>query len=231
LFFIIISVNFLGVKVGTTYGSNSTAEKVASKITVRIEGTAQGSGVIFSREGELYKVITNAHVLQKRGVYSLVTPDGKCYSINSSTVQRLPELDLAIFLFTSPFSYEVAELGDTGQLSIGQTVYVGGWARSHGTLHSRVFLTSQGQLTEIDSQLPFGYSLTYTNLVRLGMSGGPILNQKGQLLGINGLARLASSDSNTIVASGIKINQFLSYSSEQGKVPFVPESLISCPRR
>jgi len=215
----------------TTFADTATAEKVAPEITVRIEGTAQGSGVIVERVGTIYKVLTNAHVLQKRGVYSLVTPDGKCYSINSSTIQRLPELDLAIFLFKSPQVYEVAQIGDPGKLTLGQRVYVGGWARSGARLHPRVFLTSEGQLREINSQLPWGYSLTYTNLVRVGMSGGPILDQQGRLLGINGMVRLASN-SNKIVASGIKINQFLPYPSGQFKtVPFLSESLITCPRR
>ena len=228
LLLVTISVNFLAVKV-TTLATTPTAEKVAQEITIRIEGTAQGSGVIVERVGTIYKVLTNAHVVQKKGTYALVTPDGKCHSIESSTIQLLPELDLAIFLFKSSFSYEVAQLGDTEKLTAGQKVYVGGWAHSGGRLHSRVFLTSQGELTEINSQLPFGYSLTYTNLVRVGMSGGPILNQKGQLLGINGLVRLAAN-SDKIVASGINIDQFLRYASGQRKtVPVPSESLITCP--
>jgi S1-C subfamily serine protease len=220
----------LPLKKTTAFASVPEFKKVAQTITVRIEGTARGSGVIVERRGQTYTVLTNAHVLQPTGNYGIVAPDGKCYSIKSDTIRQLPELDLAIFLFSSTIPYAIAQLGNPTQLSPGQTVYVGGWANSGGKLHSRVFFTSQGQLTEINSQLPAGYSLSYTNLVRVGMSGGPILDQQGRLVGINGLIRLNSDDE--IVGSGIKIDQFQRWYSQVIKtIPDPSASAIACPRR
>ncbi|MFM6007584.1 MAG: trypsin-like peptidase domain-containing protein, partial [Sphaerospermopsis kisseleviana] len=37
-----------------------------------------------------------------------------------------------------------------------------------------------------NQSLPRGYQLGYTNDVESGMSGGPVLNSQGQLIGING---------------------------------------------
>jgi S1-C subfamily serine protease len=211
------------------FASVPDLEKVTQNITVRIEGSARGSGVMVERRGKTYTVLTNAHVLQQSGSYGIVTPDGKCYAIRSDTIKRLPNLDLAIFLFSSTASYTVAQLGNPTQLSLGQTVYVGGWANSGGRLQSRVFLTSEGQITEVNSQLPSGYSLSYTNLVRVGMSGGPVLDQQGRLIGINGLIRLNANDA--IVASAIKIDQFQRLHSQLIKtIPLPPASSITCPR-
>ena len=176
---------------------------IAREITVRIEGPSSGSGAIALRNGNTYTVLTNAHVVAKAGSYTVMMPNGDRYSINASSITRLPELDVAILSFTSSSSYRVAELGSSS-VKDGQTVCVGGWTRSGGTLGQRVFVSTEGILTETNSRLPQGYSLTYTNLVRAGMSGGPILNQQGQLIGINGLVRLTNSD--TVVASGISID-------------------------
>jgi serine protease Do len=38
----------------------------------------------------------------------------------------------------------------------------------------------------LPKSLPQGYSLGYTNEVKIGMSGDPIFNAKGYLVGING---------------------------------------------
>ncbi|NJK47582.1 trypsin-like peptidase domain-containing protein [Candidatus Gracilibacteria bacterium] len=209
--------------------SETEVKEAAQKITVRIEGTARGSGVMVERRGQTYTVLTNAHVLQNVGTYTVVAPDGKCYSIKPDTIRALPDLDLAVFLFKSAVPYSVARLGDSKQLTASQTVYVGGWANSGGMLQSRVFFTSPGQLTEVDSQLPSGYSLSYTNLVRVGMSGGPVLDQESQLVGINGLIRL--NDEDAIVGSGIKIEQFQQWHSQIVKtIPLPSASAIACPR-
>lgn len=181
---------------------------IAREITVRIEGPTKGSGAIAQRDGNIYTIVTNAHVVNKVGTYTVFMPNGDRYPINESNITRLPKLDLAIVSFASQSSYRVA-VPSIEPVAVGQPVYVGGWARSGGTLRQRIFVSTQGMLTETNSSLPQGYSLTYTNLVRAGMSGGPILNQQGQLVGINGLVRLADN-SDTVVASGIRIEEFLS---------------------
>lgn len=215
----------------TVFAAAPEVKKISQAITVRIEGMARGSGVIVERRGKTYTVLTNAHVLQQAGSYGMVTPDGKCHTIAANTIKQLPQLDLAIFLFSSNNAYATAQLSDRKPLNLGQTIYVGGWANSgEPVLQSRVFLTSQGQITEVDSQFPLGYSLSYTNLVRVGMSGGPILDEQGKLIGINGLIRLDANDA--IVGSGIKIEQFQRlYARIVKTIPIPAASSITCPRQ
>ncbi|NJL83465.1 MAG: hypothetical protein HC890_11865 [Chloroflexaceae bacterium] len=89
----------------------------------------------------------------------------------------------------------------------------------------RIFASSEGMVTGIQD-LPLGYALTYNNLVRAGMSGGPIVNQQGQLIGINGLVRL-EGNSSQIVASGIPISRYLQW--RRVNLPKAPQgvSLVS----
>jgi hypothetical protein len=46
----------------------------------------------------------------------------------------------------------------------------------------------------LPKSLPQGYSLGYTNEVKIGRSGGPIFNAKGFLVGINGRGKYRDPD-------------------------------------
>jgi WD40 repeat protein len=197
---------------------------IAQEITVRIEGASNGSGAIIERNGNTYYVLTNAHVFKKAGSYMVIAPDGNRYPIDDTKVSKLPGMDLAIFSFVSPLTYNIATIGNDEGLNPGQKIYVSGWPRAGTLMRQRIFISTQGKLTEIDSKLSRGYSLTYTNLVRVGMSGGPILDDRGQLIGIHGLARL-QENSDRVVSSGIKIDKFLQWhASNTLPEPTIPET-------
>ncbi len=97
-------------------------------------------------------------------------------------------------------------------------MYVTGWPRSGGTLRQPIFVTTEGNLTEDNSVLPLGYSLSYNNLVRAGMSGGAILDAQDKLIGINGVVRLIDG-SDRIIASGIPINAYLRWRATESDLP------------
>ncbi|MFM6208272.1 MAG: hypothetical protein ACKPEZ_23015, partial [Planktothrix sp.] len=73
----------------------------------------------------------------------------------------------------------------------------------------RLFLSTNGTFTQ-RQQPRAGYSLVYTNLVRSGMSGGPILDTEGKVIGVNGIVQLGANPDN-IVSAGIPINYFLDW--------------------
>ncbi|MBW4616729.1 MAG: serine protease [Desmonostoc vinosum HA7617-LM4] len=61
---------------------------IATEITVRIDGENTGTGIIIERQGNTYKVVTNAHVVSKQGSYTLQTNDGQTYAIDYSQVRQ-----------------------------------------------------------------------------------------------------------------------------------------------
>jgi WD40 repeat protein len=191
--------------------SNPSVEKIAQEITVRIDGVSSGSGVIVDRKGNTYYILTNAHVFKQREGYGVMTPDGKRYPLDQKSLKTLPGLDLVFASFTSNLSYRVATLANSDQIAPGQKVYVSGWTRSGGSLGEQIWVNTEGILTETGSKLANGYSITYSNLVRVGMSGGPVLDEQGRVIAINGIVRLENNNSDTIVASGIGINKFISW--------------------
>ncbi|ACK66298.1 WD-40 repeat-containing protein [Rippkaea orientalis PCC 8801] len=204
-------------------------EKIAKEITVRVVGKSGGTGILIDRRKNSYTVLTNAHVFKQPGERAIITNDGKCYPIIPKTIQTLPQLDLAVLVFSSPVNYSLAKMGKSEQLTPNQTVYVSGWAASGGTLHSRVFLITEGELTKTNSSLPLGYRLTYTNLVRVGMSGGSVLDEQGNVVGINGIVHFANNTSDQIVASAIPINSFIPwYNQHKNKLPLPPVTTTKC---
>jgi WD40 repeat protein len=216
------------VPVTAVVASTPVVENVAQEITVRIEGrSSYGTGVIVERQGKAYYILTNAHVVKSPGTYTLIFPDGKCYALEKSYIRPLPGLDLALLPFNSGSSYRVAQIGNVNQAMPGQKVYVAGWTLSG--MRRFIFFGGDGRITETNTKLPLGYNLSYNNLVRKGMSGGPVLDFQGRLLAINGLIRL-SSPSGKIVASGIKISRFVNWRSNlKQPLPAQPQRLVSCP--
>lgn len=173
--------------------------EIAQKITVRILGDdSMGSGVIIERRGNSYRVLTNHHVVEKneQNNYTILTPDGRTHSGRWLRSQQFGNLDLALVEFNSNQSYQVAEIGNSSALSAGDTVYAAGFPNWHFTPGRaeetrdwglRAYRLTQGKVEMISRKpLESGYQIGYSNDIETGMSGGPILNQKGELIGVNG---------------------------------------------
>lgn len=64
--------------------------RTAKAITVKIsEPNSEGSGVILRQQGDIYTVLTAAHVVKAKNVtFTIATSDGKQYRVNNSSIRR-----------------------------------------------------------------------------------------------------------------------------------------------
>ena len=163
---------------------------IASQVTVRISGPKPGgTGVIVKKQGNTYTVVTNWHVVDTAGTYTIQTQDGKRYQVNSKKMRRLPGVDLAILQFNSNQTYQPAKIADSKQIKEGTTVHAAGWMTpSRSCQESRCYNFSTGVINRILNSAKDGYGWVYSNEIRPGMSGGPVLDEEGRLVGINGRA-------------------------------------------
>jgi tetratricopeptide (TPR) repeat protein len=164
---------------------------IARQIAVRIENkelNSNGSGTIIQRNGNTYTVLTAAHVVRGGSSFEIFTPDGRSYRSAPNSIKQAPgNLDLATFQFTSNQIYGIAKLGNSQALAAGSNLYVAGFPGATTTINAGVFNFTKGEVTANASQgNAKGYSLIYSNPTLPGMSGGPVLNERGELVAIHG---------------------------------------------
>lgn len=176
---------------------------IAKQVTVRIlTDPGMGSGAIVDRIGQTYTVLTNAHVVadSEDNRYTILTADGRTHSGRWLRSAQFPDVDLALVQFRSDRAYRVVPLADSQTIAIGDPVYVAGFPNWHPinsdaieeTRHwgTRAFRLTSGKVGMLPSKsLQEGYQLGYTNEIEEGMSGGPVLDRYGQLIGINGRSK------------------------------------------
>jgi serine protease Do len=226
IFHSLVSVVCFGLILVCPSGLRATAKgsmevgQIAKNVTVLIDGQDTGSGVMIQKNNQTYTVLTAWHVLENPGNYAIVPTNGKRYTLNYKTVRRLEGVDLAIAQFTSSESYSTAQLGNSNTLQEGMTLYVAGFPGAGSTINSTSYNFTQGQLTaRSNGTQNNGYSLVYTNKTLPGMSGGPVFNPEGLLVGIHGSAdgesqTLEKLNTRVFVKTGfnlgIPINTFVS---------------------
>jgi tetratricopeptide (TPR) repeat protein len=163
--------------------STSNVYRIANQTTVLIDGQNPGSGVIISRVGNTYYVLTAKHVVATPDEYTIVTSSGKKFPVDYSLVKKLNNLDLAVVQFTSSENFQVAQLANSEQLNQGDNIFVSGWPIIDGRSNQQV---TDGRITGFRQGDANGYELTYNNATGGGMSGGPVFNANGQVIGIHG---------------------------------------------
>lgn len=197
---------------------------LAKDMTVLVDGQNPGSGVIIAKQGQTYYVLTAKHVVATEDEYEIVTSDRQRYTLNYSLVKKLPNIDLALIQFSSDREYKLAQLTDSKQAKPGTVVHIYGFPNPGREIKERIPQFTSGEITA-NSPLKDGYALVYNNVTRAGMSGGPILNEDGMVVGIHGRAESEAdrvNESGTGTSEkigfnlGIPIDTFVSLAKQVG---------------
>ena len=197
--------------------SDSECRSTSTPQTQRQQVSA-GSGFIVRSDGLL---ITNKHVVDiAQADFTVITSDGKKYP--AQVLAKDPLHDFAM-LKISGSGFPILPLGDSGKLKIGQSVVAIGNALgefsntvSRGLVSglSRSIIASSGSSSERLEQL-----IQTDAAINLGNSGGPLLNLRGEVIGINtAIAQDAQNIGFAIPIDQVKvaINQV----STQGRISY-----------
>jgi serine protease Do len=145
-----------------------------------------GTGFIISENG---MILTNEHVVtDKEADYTVLTNDGKKYP--AEVLARDPARDLAVIkIKDSQRNFPTLKLGNSDNLQIGQTIIAIGNALgefrntvSVGVISGlgRTVTTGGGGVVETLEDV-----IQTDAAINRGNSGGPLLNLKGEVIGVN----------------------------------------------
>lgn len=195
------------VPLATAPALSESVPEIARQVTVRVIGNpGVSSGVLIGRRGQTYQVLTCQHCLlynydsASENQFKVLTSDGLIHTAESLPSAQFGTLDLGLVQFTSSRNYRVVERGESEALSLGDSVYVAGFPNWHWVNPEEVqdtrdwgwqaYRLSVGEVGMIlNRPLDQGYKLGYTNEIESGMSGGPVLDKEGRLVGINGRSK------------------------------------------
>ena len=145
-----------------------------------------GSGFIVSEDG---LVLTNKHVvLDKSAEYTVLTNDGKKYSAKVLALD--PVQDLAIVKINSTEKFPAIKLGDSSSIEIGQgAIAIGNSLGEFRNTVSAGIISGLGRTVSASGN--GGFSETLEDIIQTdaainpGNSGGPLLNLRGEVIGVN----------------------------------------------
>jgi len=152
---------------------------------------ALGSGVIISKDGY---ILTNNHVVANADTIEVELYDGtkqkaKLIGTDSST-------DLAVIKIDPTLTMKYASLGDSDMLKVGEWVVAIGSPRGFDWTVTAGIISAKHR-TGIGALGPAGYEdfIQTDAAINPGNSGGPLINMKGEVIGINSLIISASQGS------------------------------------
>lgn len=195
--------------------------------TVRIqiehkEGKELGSGIVLCQKGERIYILTAKHVLIGEGSFDEnQKPTGRFRDISTVTIKfykkyqsdiikkwseitetekRASTKDIVLLQvkMTDPVSsLKLATIGTSDNVKLFQEVYTTG----HPISITKDWYPCTGKVNRV------GEYIEYTAEIEKGYSGGPVVNQRGELIGMN--AHISKSDEGRTIASAIPVNEIL----------------------
>jgi len=151
------------------------------------EEAGSGSGIIYKKDGDSAYVVTNKHVIQDAQNIDVVLENDE--RIAAEIVGADPLTDLAVLKIDGSSVNKVAQFGDSEQLTVGETVVAIGNPLGMDFAGS----VTKGIISGLDRSVPLQKNneqwmtevIQTDAAINPGNSGGALVNQQGEVIGIN----------------------------------------------
>jgi serine protease Do len=164
----IVTINTKGFPSADLFGSSQVPE-------------GAGTGIVLSKDGF---VLTNAHVIADAQTIKVTIPGGK--TCQADVVGRDRTNDVAVVKCRNVTDFVPAALGKSGEMKVGESVVAIGNAlglEGNPTVTTGI-LSATNRALEGDGERLTGLLQTDA-AINPGNSGGPLVNARGQVVGMN----------------------------------------------
>ena len=140
-----------------------------------------GSGFVYSEEGY---IITNQHVVKDAKKVTVTFLDGEAYI--GDVIGTDPDLDIAVVKVSPSNTYlQPITIGDSSKLKVGEKIVaIGNPFGLSGSMTSGI-VSQIGRLLPQESGYSIPDVIQSDAAINPGNSGGPLINMKGEVVGIN----------------------------------------------
>jgi S1-C subfamily serine protease len=179
---------------------NITSKSVAFNFFYgQVPQEGQGSGFILDRAGH---VLTNFHVIADANRIEVKTSDKHTYKATIVGSDKIH--DLALLQINAP-NLQPVTLADSSDLIVGQKVYaIGNPFGLNGTM-TRGIISSIRSIRGPEGG-PIEDAIQTDAAINPGNSGGPLLNSRGEVIGINTLIATGGAEQSSGIGFAIPIN-------------------------
>jgi len=170
------------------------SEEGVVKIQVERDGqnrNSQGSGFVYDNLGH---IITNAHVVDGASKATVTFLDGSQY--DAEIIGKDKFTDIAVIKVTEkPRLLHPLQIGDSSQLHVGEQVAaIGNPFGLSGSMTSGIVSQMGRLLPSQDSGFSIPDVIQTDAAINPGNSGGPLLNLRGEVVGINTAIQSSSGE-------------------------------------
>ncbi|MFA7226008.1 MAG: trypsin-like peptidase domain-containing protein, partial [Sphaerochaetaceae bacterium] len=140
-----------------------------------------GSGIIINEDGY---ILTNAHVVESAKGIEVKLHDGTSYQ--GTLVGQDIENDLAVLKIKVPSDVQLKPIifGESKSLKVGQKVAAIGNPFGYDRTMTTGTISGLGRPVRVDSNIVINGMIQTDASINPGNSGGPLLNSKGEMVGI-----------------------------------------------
>ncbi|WP_273724826.1 S1C family serine protease [Leuconostoc mesenteroides] len=171
-----------------------------------LETASEGSGVVYKISDGYAYIITNNHVVADSDELQLITASGK--KIQATSVGTDSSKDLALLKAKTTDIKTSASFGNAKKLQSGQQVLAIGspLGSDYATsLTSGIVSAPRRTLSAEETGSSATTAIQTDAAINPGNSGGPLINLKGQVVGINSSKIASSTDGTSVEGMGFAI--------------------------
>ena len=169
--------------------------------------SSEGSGVIYKKDGKSAYLVTNTHVLNGSTNVDILLADGN--KVPGEVVGSDVYSDISVVKISSEKVTDVAEFGDSGSLTVGETAIAIGspLGTEYANSVTQGIISSLGRNVTLQSENGENISTTALQTdaaINPGNSGGPLINIQGQVIGITS-SKISTNGQTSVEGMGFAI--------------------------